>query len=80
MAYEDREGSGCLFKTKEKKSEKSPDFDGYIVIDGNRVRIAAWKKEGKKGNFLSLAVRPEQAVGNARKPKAKKETDGIFDQ
>jgi len=56
MPYEPREGSGVLFPEKEKKSEKSPDFKGNILIGGKPLRLAGWKKIGKRGPFLSLSV------------------------
>ena len=56
MAYEPREGSGVLFPERDKKNEKAPDFKGNILIGGNQIRIAGWKKVGQKGTFISLAT------------------------
>lgn len=56
MPYEPREGSGVLFPEKQKKSEKAPDFKGNLLVGGKAIRIAGWKKAGKKGPFISLSV------------------------
>jgi uncharacterized protein (DUF736 family) len=51
-----KQDSGSLFKNDKKTQEKQPDFTGTIDVGGNVMRIAAWKKTGKKGTFLSLKV------------------------
>lgn len=45
--------SGSLFRNKEKKSDKSPDYTGTVNVRGEILRIAGWLK----GNppYLSLA-------------------------
>ena len=55
-AYEERDMSGVLWREREKKSEKHPDYTGRLLIDGTTYRLAGWIKEGAKGKFLSLAV------------------------
>ena len=54
MSYEHREGSGSLFRNELKDSEKQPDYRGTLMVAGKVWEIAGWKKEGKKGTFLSL--------------------------
>lgn len=57
MAFTPKEGQGSLFHDKEKKTEKSPDYTGSIMIGGEQKRIAAWIKDGKNiGKFLSLQI------------------------
>jgi Zn-dependent M28 family amino/carboxypeptidase len=64
-----RPDSGALLAVTSKRSEKSPDYFGEIVIDlSNKtkldkqgdlliVKLSGWKKKSKAGNtFLSLAV------------------------
>lgn len=62
--------SGTLNKSKQKKSQNSPDMWGFLKIDqhllnfvqgeldkGNdlpEIRLLGWKKEGKYGSFVSL--------------------------
>lgn len=56
MEY-DNTNSGALFVKKNKKSEKSPDYDGKINVEGKDWAIAGWKRTSKNGNtFLSLKV------------------------
>ena len=59
-----RPGQGNLL-TSEKKSEKSPDFRGEIVLDkdysaGSTITIAGWKKTTPKGYLISLAIDKRQ--------------------
>ena len=46
MPYETN-GEIVLFPTREKRSEKSPDFTGTVEIHGNKYKLAAWTR--KKG-------------------------------
>ena len=70
MAYEHREGSGSLFKNKSKNQENQPDYRGDFMLNGELHEIAAWVKEGSKGKFFSLSVKPKQEQGGGqRKPK-----------
>ena len=51
----ERDNSGILFKNREKKTDKHPDYSGPAMIDGKPYQMAAWIKEGKGGKFMSLA-------------------------
>lgn len=54
---ERNEGSGFLFKEKDKKSPNHPDYTGKLVVDGDEVRIAGWIKESAAGNkYMSLQL------------------------
>jgi len=56
MEY-DNNMKGVLFSAKSKKSEKSPDYDGKININGKDWALAGWKRTSQKGaTFLSLKV------------------------
>lgn len=66
----DYPNTGALFRTKEKRTPKSPDMFGDIkfdkaylqdLIDQSNdqiitVKLGGWTKEGKSGKFLSLQV------------------------
>jgi hypothetical protein len=56
---EQRDMAGTLFKQRERRSEKSPDFTGRITIGGRTYRLSGWKRTTKDGGetYLSLAVR-----------------------
>lgn len=54
----DNTNRGVLFQNKKKKSEKHPDFEGTINVDGKELAISAWKKTSQKaGEFYSLSVK-----------------------
>jgi hypothetical protein len=53
MTYVPKPNTFTLF-VNEKKSNNSPDMTGtFIDASGKEMRIAAWKKEGKNGEFYS---------------------------
>ena len=59
MAYELKDGQGSLFRNERKETEKHPDHTGSLKIDGREYWLSAWVKEGAKGRFFSLAVKPK---------------------
>lgn len=55
--------SGSLFRNERKTTEKHPDYNGSINVDGVEYWISGWAKTAKTGKkFLSLAI-------NAKQPK-----------
>lgn len=55
--FKHKNGTGTLFTNDKKTTEKQPSMRGSIVTpDGTEYRISAWKKDGKNGEFFSLAV------------------------
>lgn len=69
MPQYDNTNSGVLFKNNEKASDKHPDYGGQINIEGVEYWLNGWIKDGKKGKFLSLAVKPKEAKAPARTTK-----------
>lgn len=56
MSY-DNTNTGVLFVKKERTSEKYPNFEGRINVDGKEYDIAAWTRQTKSGEkFLSLKI------------------------
>jgi len=61
MAWEHREGRASLFRNKQKKSEKQPDYRGDGMYNGEIVELAGWKNTTKNGEaFLNISIQPKQ--------------------
>lgn len=73
MAYELRDMSGSLFRNDRKSNDKSPDYQGTVMINGVEMWINGWLKEGNNGKFFSLAFKPkeQQAKPQEQKPYGK---------
>ncbi|WVR18106.1 single strand DNA binding protein [Burkholderia phage Bm1] len=51
----DNEKRGALFKAREKRSDRSPDYNGNCQIDGVEYWVSGWLKDSRNGKFLSLS-------------------------
>lgn len=60
MEY-DNTDRGVLFKNDRKEQEKHPDYRGSINVGGVDYWLSAWIKEGNRGKFMSLSVKPKDA-------------------
>ena len=69
MTQYDNTNRGALFKNTRKDSDNHPDYNGSINVDGVEYWLSAWVKEGAKGKFFSLSVKPKEQP--APKPQAK---------
>lgn len=70
MAYEHKEGGGSLFKNELKDKENQPDYRGDCLLNGKVMEIAAWIKDGKKGKFMSLQIKPKGDRPGGQKERA----------
>lgn len=61
MTEYDNTNRGVLFKNDRRESDKHPEYNGSINVDGVDYWLSAWVKDGKKGKFFSLAIKPKQA-------------------
>lgn len=58
----DKTNTGVLFKNDtEGKSENFPPYGGIINVDGREFYVSAWVKDGQRGKFFSLAIKPKDA-------------------
>lgn len=58
---ERKELSGALFKNDKQGVASRPDRTGSCLIGGREYWISGWLKDGKSGQFLSLAFKPKDA-------------------
>ena len=61
MENKNKNNSGALFKNKEKKTDKHPDYNGNIIINDTKYFLSAWVNESKNGlKYLKLIASEEQ--------------------
>lgn len=79
MAFEHKEGQGTLYKARQKRSDKAPDWEGPVVAHrdikaGEELRLAGW---AKTPTMLSLKLsdarpktepQPERYVAGKQPP------------
>ena len=70
MAFEQREGSGALFRNDKKTSPNQPDFRGDAMFNGQLIELAIWSKETSKGSpMLSVSIKAKQAYAPKQESK-----------
>ena len=63
------DNTGILFRS-DKTKDNDRDYRGTMTVDGVEYWLSAWIKDGKKGKFLSLALKPkDQDFGTKGKSK-----------
>lgn len=56
--FQQKDNSGVLFKNNKKTKDTHPDYQGNCMVNGEKLSISAWIKDGKAGKFMSLAFSP----------------------
>lgn len=58
-AFQQRDMSGALFPNDRPKSDRSPNYNGKVMIDGVLYWLNGWAKRARNGRpYISLAVQP----------------------
>lgn len=53
------DNSGILFRNNRRQNDRQPEFNGSITVEGTEYWLSAWVKDGDKGKFFSLSVKPK---------------------
>lgn len=61
MSYEQKDNTGVLFPNDRKESDRHPDYTGRMLVNGVEYWVSAWTKQGRSGDFFSLAIKPKEA-------------------
>ena len=69
------DNSGILGKNLRKTSASHPEYTGSITVDGKEYWLNGWVKDGAKGKFFSLALKPKEEIKQQTKPEPKQMVD-----
>ena len=74
--YQMQEGQFTLFKNT-KGTNNAPQWTGEIMVNGKKMRLAAWVKEGKSGKFFSGKMSEPMEQQTSSRPQ-ENDDDGLF--
>lgn len=75
MAFEKRDLSGALFQNRDRKSDNHPNMQGYVMVEGKEYWLSGWTKDGEKGRWISLAMKPKE-----EQPQQKRQERTSYDE
>ena len=63
MELQLKEGQILVFKNKDKKEKKHPDYKGHLLLNGVEYDVPFWVNESKKGNkYMNGNAEPKQTL------------------
>jgi|LakMenEpi03Aug12_release.lakeMendotaPanAssembly.Ray.scaffolds.fasta_scaffold3721810_1 hypothetical protein len=65
--YQHQEGKGRLFRTKDKKSEKHPDFSGNAMWKGEVIQISGWAQL-TDGKLSAISIQIQEPRNREESP------------
>lgn len=78
MAYEQKDMSGSVFANDKGDNDKRPDMKGSAKINGVEYWVSAWKRNGDKGEWLSLSFTKKEAKRRDNAPTPPQATGDDF--
>lgn len=82
MTDYDNTDRGVLFKNDRKEKDTHPDYKGSINVGGVEYWLSAWIKDGQKGKFMSMSIKPkeeQQAAPKRQAPPPPRRSGGFDD-
>jgi hypothetical protein len=79
MSGQSKENSGALFRNDRKTQDNHPTHTGSINVGGKDFWLSAWVKDGSKGKFFSLSVKPKDAPQQQAAAKPAENQGDAFD-
>lgn len=67
---------GTLARNEKKESETHADYNGQINVEGTEYWLNGWIKEGQRGKFLSLSIKPKAPAARQSSEPTRKGTKG----
>jgi uncharacterized protein (DUF736 family) len=62
--YEQKDGTGALFKNEGKSKPEHPDYTGNLKVEGIEFRLSAWVKTASSGRkYMSISAMPKESPG-----------------
>ena len=78
MTEYDRTNRGAIWKNRDKKEDKHPDFKGSLNVDGVDYWVSAWKRKEDAPNnqpALSFSIKPKEEQAKPTETEKRKNED-----